>query len=249
MNYSMYLLVATATLGRSDSPQQTLPDLDEQQALEPALRRLCQLLRDFVEQPVSPQTAYALEQQLQEQLREAGRLGLEWALNRLEPPEVKALPAHVESEAGLHTRINRKTPQEVATVFGTIRWQRVGYRPTDKSGPTIFPLLRQLGITAGATPALAERAARYQAEAGATQRRTLQRLQQEHGVNWGVKKLRQVIERVSESMTGQRHEVQVEQLLEWLEQAASSTGRHKPVLRSACPSGGARSTRWPVPAP
>lgn len=71
---------------------------------------------------------------------------------------------------------------------------------------------------------------RYQAEAGATQRRTLERLKHEHGVKWGVKKLRQVTNLVAAAMTEQRHDVQVEKLLQLLEQAWTSKGRHKPVL-------------------
>jgi hypothetical protein len=70
----------------------------------------------------------------------------------------------------------------------------------------------------------------YQAEAGATQRRTLQRLKQEHGVSWGVKKLREVTTRISSAMAEERHAVQVEKLLQLLEQAWLSTGKHKPVL-------------------
>jgi hypothetical protein len=83
---------------------------------------------------------------------------------------------------------------------------------------------------AGGTAALAERAARYQAEAGATQRRTWERLKQEHGVAWGVKKLWQVTGLVASAMTEQRHDAQVEQLLHWLEQAWQDHGSHKPVL-------------------
>ncbi len=83
---------------------------------------------------------------------------------------------------------------------------------------------------AGAAPALAERAAYYQAEAGATQRRTLQRLKQEHGVSWGVKKRREVTTRISSAMAEERHAVQVEKLLQLLKQAWLSTGKHKPVL-------------------
>jgi hypothetical protein len=55
-------------------------------------------------------------------------------------------------------------------------------------------------------------------------------LKQEHGVNWGVKKLRQVLARVSLAMSEQRQEVQVEKLLELLKLAAQSRGRHLPVL-------------------
>jgi hypothetical protein len=77
---------------------------------------------------------------------------------------------------------------------------------------------------------LAECAARYHAEAGATQRRTLQRLKQEHAINWSPKTLRKLIRYLSEAMTEQRHEVQVEKLLELLGQAATSQGRYLPVL-------------------
>jgi hypothetical protein len=230
MNYSMYLLLAAATLGRKDSATEP-SEVDLRDALEPALQRLRQLLQKFRSEPVSPQAAFDLEQQVQVELRELGRAGVEWAYNHVEPSQTDILPAHVEFDAGLYTRIKHKTPQDAATVFGKIRLWRVGYRPTQKTGdPTIFPLVQQLGIIASATPALAERAARYQAEAGATQRRTLQRLKQEHGVDWGVKKLRQVTNRVAEAMTENRHEVQVEKLLQLLEQARTSKGKHKPVL-------------------
>ena len=132
-----------------------------------------QLLEKFASKPASPQAAFELEQQVQAALRELGRVGVEWAFNQVEPSRTDVLPAHVEFEAGQYTRVKHKTPQEVATSFGKIRLWRVGYRPTQKTGdPTIFPLAQQLGIMASATPALAERAARYQAEAGATQRRT-----------------------------------------------------------------------------
>jgi len=231
MTYSMYLLFAAATIGRNDSATESPLEIQLEDALEPALKRLRQLLENFGSKPASPQAAFELEQQMQSQLRELGCAGVEWAFNHVEPRHTEALPAHVEFDAGLYTRLKNKTPQDVATSFGKIRLWRVGYRPTHKTGDaTIFPLVQQLGIVASATPALAERAARYQAEAGATQRRTLQRLKQEHGVDWGVKKLRQVTNRVAEAMTEQRHDVQVEKLLQWLEQAWTSKGKHKPVL-------------------
>jgi hypothetical protein len=229
--YSMYLCFVAATLGRTVSATESPPETNLDDALTPALQRLQQLFQTFGRQPVNPQTAFDWEQRVQTQLRELGRVGVEWAYNHVEPSQADRLPAHVEFEAGLYTRVLRKTPQEVSTVFGKIRWWRVGYRPTQKTGdPTIFPLALQLGIVAGVTSALAERAARYQAEAGATQRRTLQRLKHDHEVDWGVKKLRQVTSRVAEAMTEHRHDVQVEKLLQLLEQAWWSQGKHKPVL-------------------
>lgn len=231
MNYSMHLCLALATVRTSKDVEEAPADILLDDALKPAMFRIRQLILDFTGKPATPQSFFDLERNLQAELRELGRVGEEWALNHIEPGQGDALPPHVELGAGVYTRIKRKTPQDVATLFGKIRWCRYGYRPTQKTGDaTIFPLAEQLGIVAGATPALAERAAYYQAEAGATQRRTLQRLQQEHGVKWGVKKLREVAERIATSMAEVRHDVQVEKLLQLLEAAWQSTGSHKPVL-------------------
>jgi hypothetical protein len=75
-----------------------------------------------------------------------------------------------------------------------------------------------------------ERAAHYQAEGGATQQQTLARLRQEHGVRWGVKRLRQVTAFVAQAVEGHRAEVQAEQVLRWLGEAQAARGRHRPVL-------------------
>jgi hypothetical protein len=231
MNYSIYLALVVATVGPVDSPEPPLLPTELDDALQPALQRLRQVLLDFRSQPVTPQATFDLEQRLQDAIRELTQAGLEWTFNHIESTSLEELPTHVECEHTLYTRGYRKTPQTVATTFGKIRWWRLGYRPTHATGePTLFPLARQLGLVAGASPALAERAAFYQAEAGATQRRTLQRLKHDHGVDWGVKKLREVIDRVSPTMTAERPEVQAEQLLHWLERAYSGQGKHKPVL-------------------
>jgi hypothetical protein len=231
MNYSMFICLAMATLGKKDSTDEASPDIELEDVLQPVLKRFYKLFREFCAKPVSPQAAFDLEQQVRSISREMARVGVEWAYNHVEPSRKDALPPHVEFDLGSYTRINNKTPQQIATLFGKIRLSRFGYRTTHKTGdPTIFPLAQQLGIVAAASPALAERAASYQAEAGATQRRTLQRLKKDHGVNWGTKKLREVTERVSEAMTEERHETQVEKLLELLEKAWLSKGKHKPVL-------------------
>src|SRR5260221_1746235 len=128
MTYSMYLCFVVATLGPTDAATEW-PETELGDALEPALQRLRQLLEKFGSKPVSPQAAFALEQQVQAELRELGRVGVEWAYNHVELSRTDALPAHVQFEAGLYTRLRRKTPQDVATTFGKIRWWRVGYRP------------------------------------------------------------------------------------------------------------------------
>ncbi len=175
----------------------------------------------------------AFEQQLAEQVREVARLTTEFAYNRLEADEAEELPQHLHYEAGQYRRLNRKTPhRHVATLFGKITLWRHGYRyvQRDVAESTIFPLEIQLGLVEGATPALASVAAKALAEAGATQEVALARLREQHGVQWGVKKLRAVAENLSAGMERFRREYQAKQVVDWLQQASASTGRYRPAL-------------------
>jgi hypothetical protein len=143
------------------------------------------------------------------------------------------LPHYLQYEAGQYRRLNRKTPnREVATLFGKMTLRRHGYRyvERDVAEPTIFPLEMQLGLVAGATPALADRAARALAETGATQQTVLERLKREHDVQWGVKKLRAVAGKVSNAIEPFRREQQAAQVVQWLRQAQESKGKNRPVL-------------------
>jgi len=231
MNYSTFFCFVMATAGHCESVEETAADTKLDDATASAEEELLLAVEDFRSKPITPLVMFEWENRLTALLRELGRVVLEWTLNHLESSQVSDLPPHVEFDGQLHTRLNRRTPHNISTTFGKIRLLRVGYRPTDKTGgPTIFPLEQQLGIMAGATPALAERAAFYQAEAGATQRRTLRRLKDEHNLDMGVERLRQVVERIAEAMVVERHEVQVEKLLQFLEQASISRGKHKPAL-------------------
>jgi hypothetical protein len=232
MPYSTYLLLALATLPEFMNHDATAPpaDADLPEVMEPILERLRLLVEQFCQQRLTPGEICRFEQHMQELLRDLGRVTTQWTYNHLEPT-IATLPKHVRFEAGPYTRLNQKTPQNVWTLFGPIRLHRIGYRPTDKTGDaTIFPLALSMGLVHGATPALAERAARLLGATGMTQSQTLQRLRQDQGVGWGVKKRRQVTAAVSGAMAEQRHDVQVAKLLDLLGQAAASKGRHKPVL-------------------
>jgi hypothetical protein len=237
MSYSMHLCLTLATLltapttshGEADPNPSAEPDLAD--ILQPALERLQQLVTAFRSQPVTPRATHHFEQQLQAQLRLLGRAVVQWTYNHLEPANTRDLPRHVQVREQWYTRLSVPTAQHAWTLFGQIRLWRTGYRPSDKNGePTLFPLASALGLVQGASPALAERAAQLFSDSGMTQSRTLERLRQDHGVGWGVKKLRQVTAAVSEAMTQQRHAVQVQQVLGWLQQATDATGKHKPVL-------------------
>jgi len=233
VSYSTYLLLALATLPEQTRTKAKTPRTHQtlEELLAPTLQQISKLVENFTTHAIDPAATQRFETQLQEHLRELGRLATQRAYNSIESPDARALPQHLLWENTLFTRLTRKTPQNVWTLFGQIKLWRVGYRPTDKtSEPTLFPLPLALGLVKGASPALAQRVGQCMAGAGMTQQRALQRLRQEHGVGWGVKKLREVTQAVALALTAVRQEVQVEQLLAWLAFAESSTGRHKPLL-------------------
>jgi hypothetical protein len=234
MSYSTCLLATMATVllappadpGEAAAPS---PDLDE--VLKPVRHRLQELVECFRRGPLSPSATAQFEQDLQHALREMARLTAQWTYQHLEPADPRALPARVRFEGNSFGRLSKKTPQAVSTLFGTITLRRLGYRAAPDVGePVLFPLCRGLGVVHGATPALVERVARYQAESGATQQQTLARLRQEHGVHWGVKRLRQVTAFVAAAAEEHRVQEQAAQVVRWLEQAEASRGRHRPVL-------------------
>jgi len=235
MSYSTYLSVTVATLllspppSDSDETADTAPVLDE--VLDPAVDEIVTVIERFRRGPVSPAVVAQFEKDLQQATRELARVATQWSYNHLEPVAVPACPAEVHCEGNRYRRLGKKTPQPLSTLFGTITLRRLGYRvESGLSEPVLFPLCRVLGVVHGATPALVERATCYQAEAGATQKRTLERLRREHGVCMGVKRLRQVTEHVAQALEEQRLEAQGTQLLRWLEQAQASRGGHRPVL-------------------
>jgi hypothetical protein len=197
--------------------------------LIPVIVSIGRLIVSFRRAELTPQAAHRFETQLQEQLRELGRLTVEWTFNHLEPRHRKDMPNQMAFQGTWYRRRSKTPKRSVATVFGTITLWRWLYQDVHGVEPAIFPLEIRLGLEAGlATPALADRAAH--AAASSTQAAVLDRLKAEHGVSWSVASLREVVAGVAAGMDEHRHEAQVAQLLHWLGQADRSAGRRKPVL-------------------
>jgi hypothetical protein len=187
------------------------------------------LIVRFRRTELTPQACHQFETQLQEQLRELGRIIVEWTFNHLEPRDKKAMPNQMAFQGTWYRRRSKTPNRKVATLFGTITLWRMLYQPLHGIEPSIFPLEMGLGLEAGlATPALAERVAR--AATAATQNAVLATLKRDHGVGWSVATLRRVIAGVAEGMEPHRQEAAVAQILGWLAQADRSSGSRKPVL-------------------
>jgi hypothetical protein len=230
VNYSIYLTLVMTTVGHhSTQDPMASPDLSD--VLQSALDRIHIVVERLRQGPLSPVATAQFEKDLQHAIRELGRVVVQWTYNHLEPDDEQALPTQVDAEGSQFRRLTHRTPQQVSTLFGTITLRRMGYRAAPADGePVLFPLCRALGLVHNATSALVERVAHYQAESGATQRQTLTRLRQEHGLNWGVKRLRQVSVFVAQALEGHRTQAQAEQVQRWLQQAQASPGKHRPVL-------------------
>lgn len=198
-------------------------------AFDPEFERLA---ADFLSQAITPNATFDFERQLELRSRELCRKVFEVVCNAA-AAQADAATDRVRYDGDDYRRLNRSTPnRHLATRFGTITLNRHLYRSCDKDSgnPCISPAEMALGLMQGATPALAEAATRYFAEAGATQASVLARLKEQHGVAMGVKRLRALAaERaavVAESQTSRR----ADRVLELLKQADASRGRHKPVL-------------------
>ena len=186
--------------------------------LIPVLTEIGRLIVGFRRAELTPQVCHQFETQLHAQLRELGRIIVEWTFNHIEPRDRRDMPNQMCFQ-GVWYRLRSKTPnRKVATLFGTITLWRYLYQPLHGVEPSIFPLEIRLGLEAGlATPALTERVG--QAAVTSTQNTVLAQLKRNHGVSWSVATLRKVIAGVSEGMEPHRHDASVARVLAWLEQA------------------------------
>lgn len=176
----------------------------------------------------TPERTCQFERELEAALRETGRAVVQEVYNAAEPADEKQLPPRVRLGRRVFRR-NRKTPNQIATLFGPIALRRCIYQATEPGEPGLAPLERRLGVVARlATPALADATAQLNAEL--TQQQTRQTLERRHGVDWSDGTLRRVVAAMAQHYAPLRHEAQVERLLALLQKASKSRGQHAPTL-------------------
>lgn len=176
----------------------------------------------------TPRTTFEFEHAVEDTVREAGRQTVEFAYNAAEPAGARQLPPRVQV-GSREFRRNRKTNRTVATLFGPIVLNRCIYQAAERGERSLAPLDHALGIVAGAaTPALADEAARLNADL--TQKHTRSVLAARHGVAWTDGTLRKVVAAMARHFAPERHHAQVQQLVAWLQKAAKCRGKHPPTL-------------------
>jgi hypothetical protein len=200
--------------------------------LLPWVVRLGQRIVTFRHGPITPVTSHAFERDLQDLLREMGRVIVQWVFNHLETSDLSQVPALVDFDHNVYRRRPRSPRRGgIATLFGIISLSRIRYEPCDAGvGLTcIFPLEQRLGIVVGkATTALASRVGLWTAQY--TQETVLTLLREEHRVSWSVATLRKVAADVSAALAPRTHQAQVASVLALLQKAHDSKGAHRPVL-------------------
>lgn len=144
-----------------------------------------QCAQQFRTTPLTPQSAVDLENALKMLAAEACRQFYECELNRAESNEKNEVPNKIRYHKETY-RLNKKTPLQVATLFGTITLRSFLYLNETDGEPGLHPLRLRLGIGAGsATPALLEHAARLSVDHTQTEVRAW--LLREHGLKWTPK--------------------------------------------------------------
>ena len=206
-----------------------------QQLVDDALGKMRQPLIDavcaFFEQPLSPSSLMTLEVTLLGLVRLIGRHLLESVLNACEPEQPQLLPKNLWFECDGYRRRNEKTARRnVASRFGDLVLHRRGYRSWQSGDGSIFPLEMLLGLNHSATPALVDWIGKNMAAAGSNQAAVIALLRTDCGVTMGVKRLRECVHQLSETMAQFRQIHQVNELLRALEEAVHSKGSRKPVL-------------------
>jgi hypothetical protein len=194
----------------------------------PQLLKLIALIRRFRREPVTPVRACAFETELAAIAREANRLIVEHEFNAIEPKRRDECPLRLQFAGEVYRR-RPKSRKQVGTLFGEIELRRYLYQAVEPGEPALVPLEKQLGIETGlATAALAERVGVLSAEHEQEQVRTV--LQREHNVCWSVQSLRKVTATLRDGLAPFREEAQVNKLLELLNKAFASKGKHRPTL-------------------
>lgn len=136
VNYSTLLTLLLTTPADQELPL-TLPQLAP--TLIPHLQDIVRLLQDFRSQPVTPAGTHDFERQLQQRLRQLGLELCDWTFNHLEAEQPQDMPARLDCN-GERYRRRQRSPNTIATLFGSFTLHRYLYEDREPGNPCLFPL-------------------------------------------------------------------------------------------------------------
>jgi hypothetical protein len=215
------------TSSPTPAPATTSPPAVLSHRLGERLAALLSLVAEYQSRPPTPAATFAFEHRVADLLRQTGRDLIEHVYNHAEPPPEEC-PARVRVGRETYRR-HKKTPNTLGTLFGPVVLRRTVYECLELGEPCVWPLELRLGVVAGlATPALAERVGRWSADHEQAAVRGL--LRAGHGVSWSVGSVRKVAGAVRDGVAGPGEHARVDRLVELLDQAQRSPGKHRPTL-------------------
>ncbi len=107
--------------------------------LIPVITQIGRLIVRFRKSELTPQCCHQFETELLDQLRELGRIIVEWTFNHIEPRDRRDMPNQMCFQ-GIWYRCRSKTPnRKVATPFGTITLWRISTNQSTASSRRSFP--------------------------------------------------------------------------------------------------------------
>ncbi len=178
---------------------------------------------------MTPTSTDKLERRLERFLREIGRLILQRTIRRCESVQRDRTTSSFDFN-GQHYRRNRRTSNSIDTRFGAITFDRWFFQNTEKGASGIAPLDVRLGIFANRmTPALADVTGRLAADM--PQQAVLGMLHERFAVKPSVDAYRRVVADISTQVRSVHDDEAIRQLIEWIEQARASQGKHDVLLQ------------------
>ena len=131
---------------------------------------------------------------------------------------------------GQSYRRNRRTTNSIDTRFGAVSFDRWYFQNTQGESPGIAPLDVRLGIVAKRmTPALAEVTGRLAADLPQQAARDM--LTERFGFTMSVEAYRRVVAELATHVRCVHDEEAIKQLVDWIEQARKSEGKHDILLQ------------------
>ncbi|MCA9191721.1 MAG: hypothetical protein KDB03_08165 [Planctomycetales bacterium] len=189
-------------------------------------KRILASVKSFLASEITPRCFEKCERRIERLFREMARLLLERTVNQIEP-STKPNPVKWEDRV-FHPYARRE--RSMATRVGTIRYCRWLYQNEYSFFVRgIAPLDKRLGLTGNrVSPGVAHKLGRLAADM--PQQVVIKELQEQFGINLSVDSYPRVVEHLAVEIRYRHDEAALEQLCQWVAQAAKTKGKHSVLL-------------------